>query len=209
MTKTLVIGIAGGTGSGKSTLADSLAERFGNAVTVLRHDDYYKEQVGSTYEQRAAVNYDCPDAYETDLLIRHLRELKAGRAVDCPVYDFTQHNRSGRVRRVEPTPVILLDGILIFAEPSLRELLDVKIFVDTDADIRLMRRIERDAVERGRSLASVLTQYRDTVRPMHERYVQPSMRYADAVLWGGGENPVAVDLIAAKIESHLSASPAE
>lgn len=209
MTKTLVIGIAGGTGSGKSTLADSLSERFGDAVTVLRHDDYYKEQVGRTYEQRAAVNYDCPEAYETDLLIRHLRELKAGRAVDCPVYDFTQHNRSGRVRRVEPTPVILLDGILIFAEPSLRELLDVKIFVDTDADIRLMRRIERDAVERGRSLASVLTQYRDTVRPMHERYVQPSLQYADVVLQGSRQNPAAVALIGAAIERHLSVCETE
>ena len=209
MDQTLMIGIAGGSGSGKSTLTGELKDRFGDAVTVLRHDDYYKKQVGRTYEQRAAVNYDCPDAYETELLIRHLRELKAGRAVDCPVYDFTRHNRSGTVRRVEPTPVILLDGILIFAEASLRELLDVKIFVDTDADIRLMRRIERDAVERERDLTSVLTQYRDTVRPMHERYVQPSARYADVVLWGGGKNPVAVDLIAALIERHLSVRGAE
>ena len=209
MKQTIVIGIAGGSGSGKSTLAEALQARFGGAVTVLRHDDYYKEQVGRTYEQRAAVNYDCPDAYETDLLIRHLRELKAGRAVDCPVYDFTRHNRSGSVRRVEPTPVILLDGILILAEPSLRELLDVKIFVDTDADIRLMRRIERDAVERGRSLSSVLTQYRDTVRSMHERYVQPSLQYADVVLQGSRQNPAAVALIGAAIERHLSVCEAE
>ena len=205
MKNVLIIGIAGGSGSGKSTLTESLKARFGDAITVIRHDDYYKRQVGRTYEERAAVNYDCPEAFETDLLIRHLRELKEGRAVDCPVYDFKAHNRSDEVRRVEPTPVIVLDGILIFAEASLRELLDIKIFVDTDADIRLMRRIERDAVERKRSVTSVLTQYRDTVRPMHEKYVQPSADHADLILRGGGLNAVATDLIASKIVLHLQA----
>ena len=209
MKQTLIIGIAGGSGSGKSTLTEGLKARFGDDITVIRHDDYYKKQVGRTYEERAAVNYDCPDAFDTDLLIGHLAALKEGRAVDIPVYDYTVHNRSDRVRHIDPTPVIVLDGILILAIEPLRELLDIKLFVDTDADIRLMRRIERDAVERARSLGSVLKQYRDTVRPMHEQYVQPSAAYADLLIRNGGMNPVARDLLITKIETRIAAYFAE
>ena len=203
MNNILVIGVAGGTGSGKSTLTERLKSRFGEDVTVIHHDDYYKEQHGLTYEQRVSVNYDCPEAFDTDLLIQHLKELKSGREVDCPVYDFTVHDRSDSVRRIAPTPVIVLDGILILENQELCSLLDVKIFVDTDDDIRILRRIERDVLERDRSLSSIINQYRSTVKPMHEKYVQPSRRNADIVILNGGLNPVANDMIETKIRNHL------
>ena len=205
----LIIGIAGGTGSGKSTLTERLKKRFGDEVTVIRHDDYYKEQHALTYEQRVTVNYDCPEAFDTDLLIRHLNELRAGREVDIPVYDYTIHDRSYEVRRIAPTPVILLDGILILENRTLCSLMDVKIFVDTDDDIRILRRIERDVLERDRSLTSIINQYRNTVKPMHEKYVQPSRRNADIVILDGGMNPVANDMIETKIKNHLEAWYAE
>ncbi len=205
----LIIGIAGGTGSGKSTLTERLKNRFGDDITLIRHDDYYKEQHALTYEQRVTVNYDCPEAFDTDLLIRHLNELRAGREVDIPVYDYTVHDRSDKVRHLVPTPVILLDGILILENRELCSLMDVKIFVDTDDDIRILRRIERDVLERDRSLTSIINQYRNTVKPMHEKYVQPSRRNADIVILDGGMNPVANDMIETKIKNHLEAWYAE
>lgn len=205
----LIIGIAGGTGSGKSTLTERLKNRFGDDITVIRHDDYYKEQHTLTYEQRVTVNYDCPEAFDTDLLIRHLDELRNGRGIDVPVYDYTIHDRSDRVRHVSPTPVILLDGILILENRELCSMMDVKIFVDTDDDIRILRRIERDVLERGRSLTSIINQYRNTVKPMHEKYVQPSRRNADIVILNGGLNSVACDMIETKIRNHLDVWHAE
>ena len=199
----LIIGIAGGTGSGKSTMTERLKKRFGEDVAVILHDDYYKEQHALTYEQRVTVNYDCPEAFDTALLIRHLNELRAGRAVDIPVYDYSIHDRSDRVRHIEPPPVILLDGILILENRDLCSLMDVKIFVDTDDDIRILRRIERDVLERDRSLTSIINQYRNTVKPMHEKYVQPSRRNADIVILNGGLNPVANDMIETKIKNHI------
>ena len=209
MKNVLIIGIAGGTGSGKSTLTEWLKKRFGDDVTVIRHDDYYKEQHALTYEQRVTVNYDCPEAFDTDLLIEHLRALKQGRAVDRPVYDYTIHDRSDEVCHVVPTPVIVLDGILILENKDLCDLMDVKIFVDTDDDIRILRRIERDVLERDRSLTSIINQYRNTVKPMHEKYVQPSRRNADIVILNGGLNPVANDMIETKIKIHLAEYYAE
>ncbi len=203
MKKILIIGIAGGTGSGKSTLTEHLKKEFGDDVTVSRHDEDYNEQHALTYEQRVTVNYDCPEAFDTDLLIGHLRELKQGREVDCPVYDYTIHDRSDKVRHIVPTPVIVLDGILILENKDLCSMMDVKIFVDTDDDIRILRRIERDVLERDRSLTSIINQYRNTVKPMHEKYVQPSRRNADIVILNGGRNPVANDMIETKIRNHL------
>ena len=204
MKEILIIGIAGGSGSGKSTLTEYLKKRFGDDLTVIRHDDYYKEQHALTYEQRVTVNYDCPEAFDTALLVEHLRELKQGRAVDRPVYDYTIHDRSDAICHVEPTPVIVLDGILILENKDLCGLMDVKIFVDTDDDIRILRRIERDVMERDRSLSSIISQYRNTVKPMHEKYVQPSRRNADIVILNGGRNPVANDMIETKIKNHLA-----
>ena len=205
----LIIGIAGGTGSGKSTLTEWLKKRFGDDVTVIRHDDYYKEQHALTYEQRVTVNYDCPEAFDTDLLVAHLRALREGREIDCPVYDYTIHDRSGDVRHIAPTPVIVLDGILILENEELRSMMDVKIFVDTEDDIRILRRIERDVLERDRSLSSIISQYRSTVKPMHEKYVQPSRRYADIVILNGGLNPVANGMIETLLRNHISGYHAE
>ena len=205
----LVIGIAGGTGSGKSTLTEWLKKRFGDEVTVIRHDDYYKAQHTLTYEERVVVNYDCPEAFDTALLIDHLKALKEGREVDRPVYDYTIHDRSFEVCHVVPTPVVVLDGILILENKELCSLMDVKIFVDTDDDIRILRRIERDVMERDRSLSSIINQYRNTVKPMHEKYVQPSRRNADIVILNGGLNPVANGMIETLIKNHISGYYAE
>ena len=199
----LVIGIAGGTGSGKTTLMENIISSFSGMVTVLSHDNYYKRRDDLTYEQRCGINYDEPDALETDLMAAHLDELRQGRAIDCPVYDFTQHNRSGKTVRIEPKNVIIVDGILIFENQPLRDLMDIKIFVDTDADVRLCRRILRDVKERGRTLESVLSQYQNTVKPMHEKYVEPSKRFADIVVPEGGRNQVALDMIMGRIQRHL------
>ena len=199
----LVIGIAGGTGSGKTTLMKNIVSRFGEVVTVLSHDNYYKRQDHLTYEQRCATNYDEPAAFETELMVAHLDALRRGQAIDCPVYDFTVHNRSNDTVRVEPRQVIIVEGILIFADEALRQRMDIRIFVDTDADVRLCRRIKRDVNKRGRSLESVLQQYQETVKPMHEMYVEPSKRHADLVVPEGGKNMVALDMILGRIQQHL------
>ena len=200
----LVIGIAGGTGSGKTTLMNNLIQRFGDVVTVLSHDNYYRRLDHLTYEERTKINYDEPAALETDLMSRHLDELRRGNAIDCPIYDFTQHNRSADTMRVIPRQVIIVEGILIFENKELRDLMDIKIFEDTDADVRLCRRIKRDVNKRGRSLESVLTQYQATVKPMHEKYVEPSKKYADLVVPEGGKNYVALDMIVDRIQRHLN-----
>ena len=199
----LVIGIAGGTGSGKTTLMDNLISHFQGNVTVLSHDNYYKRHDELTYEERTRLNYDEPAALETDLMARHLDILRNGGSIDCPVYDFSAHNRSDDTIRIDPKPVIIVEGILIFENEELRNLMDIRIFVDTDADVRLCRRIKRDVEKRGRSLDSVLTQYQDTVKPMHERYVEPSKKYANLVVPEGGKNLVALDMIVGRIQRHL------
>ena len=199
----LVIGIAGGTGSGKTTLMKNLISRFGDVVTVLSHDNYYRRRDELTYEERCRINYDEPAALETDLMARHLNSLRNGQAIDCPVYDFTQHNRSSETVRIVPKKVIIVEGILIFEDEPLRNLMDIRIFVDTDADVRLCRRIKRDVNKRGRTLESVLLQYQQTVKPMHEKYVEPSKKYADIVVPEGGKNLVALDMIMLRIQKHL------
>ena len=199
----LVIGIAGGTGSGKTTLMNNLISQFGDVVTILSHDNYYKRHDELTYEQRCLLNYDEPDALETDLMARHLDQLRQGQPIDCPVYDFTLHNRSDKTIRIVPKKVIIVEGILIFENKELRDLMDIRIFVDTDADVRLCRRIRRDVTKRGRTLESVLNQYLQTVKPMHEKYVEPSKKYADLVVPEGGQNLVALDMIEGRIRRHL------
>ena len=201
--KILVIGIAGGTGSGKTTLMKNIIDSYADQVTVLSHDNYYRRRDELTYEQRCLINYDEPDALETDLMAVHLDLLRQGQAIDCPVYDFTQHNRSDETVRIVPKSVIIVEGILIFENQPLRDLMDIKIFVDTDADVRLCRRIKRDVNKRGRTLESVLTQYQTTVKPMHEKYVEPSKKYADIVVPEGGKNLVALDMIMGRIQRHL------
>ena len=203
MKNILIIGIAGGTGSGKSTLMDNLVKRFGDDVTVLNHDNYYKRRDNLTIEERAKINYDEPDALETDLMAEHLTLLRQGKAIECPVYDFSAHNRSNQTRTIEPKKVIIVEGILIFENAWLRELMDIRIFVDTDADVRLCRRIARDVNERGRTLESVLEQYQTTMKPMHEKYVEPSKKYANIVVPEGGQNFVALEMILSHIQRHL------
>ena len=199
----IIIGIAGGTGSGKTTLTRHLKEHFGPDVTVIGHDSYYKRQEGKTYEERARQNYDHPDAFDTDLLAEHLRELKAGRSIRCPVYSYVDHNRTDETVEIFPTKVLIVEGILIFQDPDLREMFDIKIFVETDADERILRRCLRDVEERGRTLRSVVTQYLTTVKPMHEQYVEPSRKYADIVVLEGGHNLVALDMIMQRIQNHI------
>ena len=199
----LVIGIAGGTGSGKTTLMKNLIEKFSDDVTILSHDNYYKRHDDMTYEQRCKLNYDEPAALETDLVAVHLDKLRHGEAIDCPVYDFTVHNRSDETIRIVPKRVIIVEGILIFEDKDLRDLMDIRIFVDTDADVRLCRRIKRDVNKRGRTLESVLQQYQETVKPMHEMYVEPSKKFADIIVPEGGKNLVALDMITGRIQRHL------
>ncbi len=203
--KVMVIGIAGGTGSGKTTLTKKLVERFGPDVSVVNHDNYYKAHDDLPYEERCKLNYDHPDSFDTDLMAAHLAQLKAGHPIDCPTYDYTVHNRRAETVRVEPKSVIVVEGILIFENQALRDAMDIKIFVDTDADTRILRRILRDVKERGRSLDSVVNQYLTTVKPMHEQYVQPSKRYADIVVLEGGHNLVALDMIIQRVENHINA----
>ena len=203
MNNILVIGIAGGTGSGKTTLMNNLIREFSEDVTILSHDNYYKRHDDLTYEERCKLNYDEPAALETDLMAVHLDRLRKGEAIDCPVYDFTQHNRSDETIRLVPKKVIIVEGILIFENQPLRDLMDVRIFVDTDSDVRLCRRIARDVAERGRSLESVLSQYQDTVKPMHEMYVEPSKKFAHIIVPEGGKNLVALDMITGRIRRHL------
>ena len=203
---TMIIGIAGGTGSGKTTLTERLKAEFQGDVSVLYHDNYYKSHSDMTYEERAKLNYDHPDAFETERMIADLQALRQGETVLCPVYDYTIHDRSPETLEVRPTKVILVEGILIFENKALRDLMDIKIFVDTDADVRILRRIMRDVKKRGRSLDSVVQQYLTTVKPMHEQFVEPSKRYADIVVPEGGRNLVALDMIIQRIRSHVSAA---
>lgn len=203
MENVLIIGIAGGTGSGKTTLARNIINHFADRISVLRHDDYYKSQDSIPMEDRIKTNYDHPHAFDTDLLIYHIDELRAGRNISSPTYDYTIHTRSGEVREVKANKVVLLEGILILENAALRDRLDMKIFVDTDADVRILRRILRDVKERGRSLDSVIGQYLSTVKPMHEAFVEPSKRYADIIVPVGGENTVACQMIIDRIEKHL------
>jgi uridine kinase len=203
-TTPLVIGIAGGSGSGKTTLANLILERVGDeSIAFLPHDAYYKDLSDLPPNQRATINFDHPDSLDNDLLIDHVHKLKSNQPVDLPIYDFKTHSRTDETYRVEPKPVIMVEGILIFAEPVLRELLEVKIYVDTDADLRFIRRLERDINERGRSTESVSRQYLATVRPMHLEFVEPSKRYADIIIPEGGFNEVAMDMVVARLEALL------
>ena len=200
---TIIIGIAGGTGSGKTTLTQHLKEHFGSSVTVIGHDSYYKRQEGTTYEERVLQNYDHPSAFDTDLLIQHLRELKEGRSIQCPVYSYVDYNRTDQTVEIFPTRVLIVEGVLIFQDPVLRELFDIKIFVETDADERILRRALRDVEERGRTLRSVVNQYLTTVKPMHEQFVEPSRKYADIIVLEGGHNLVALEMIMQRIQNHI------
>ena len=205
----MVIGIAGGTGSGKTTLTRRLEAEFGENVSVLFHDNYYRSHSEMPYEERTKLNYDHPDAFETDLMIRDIEALRRGETVCCPVYDYTIHDRSGETILVKPTKVIIIEGILIFENKALRDLMDIKIFVDIDADVRILRRIMRDVKKRGRSLDSVVEQYLTTVKPMHEQFVEPSKRFADIVVLEGGKNLVALDMIIQRIRSHVEGTDQE
>lgn len=200
----MTIGIAGGTGSGKTTITHQLMRRFGDNVSVIYHDNYYKSHDDITYEQRTKLNYDCPDAFDTDLLVRDLGALRRGETIECPVYDYAIHNRSKKTITVRPAPVIIIEGILILQSRELRDLMDIKIFVDTDADVRILRRIVRDVRDRGRSLESVVNQYLGTVKPMHEMYVEPSKRFADIIIPEGGHNLVAVGMLIERINAHCA-----
>lgn len=204
MNDIIIIGIAGGTGSGKTTLTNRLKERFGGDVTVVYHDNYYKRHDNMSYEERCLLNYDHPDAFDTDLMIEHIQELRQGLAIESPIYDFTVHNRSDETMVIHPTKVIVVEGILIFQNESLRNLMDIKIFVDTDADVRILRRILRDVKDRGRSLDSVVNQYLTTVKPMHEQFVEPSKRASDIIVLEGGNNVVALDILIQRIYNHVS-----
>jgi len=201
----LVIGIAGGSGSGKTTVAQEILQRVGpDRIAYIQHDSYYKDLTGLPPTQRAEVNFDHPNSLETELLICHIEQLKAGKSIEVPIYDFSTHSRTDRSFTVNPRGVIIVEGILIFADAALRTLFDVKIFVDTDADIRLIRRLQRDISERGRTAQSVIKQYQSTVRPMHLEFVEPSKRYADVIIPEGGFNTAALDMVVARIESLLS-----
>ncbi len=198
----LVIGIAGGSGSGKTTVAQTILQRVGpDRIAFLQHDAYYKDLSGLPPAQRAEVNFDHPNSLDTELLIHHVRELKDGRPVLVPIYDFSTHSRTERTYTVQPRGVILVEGILIFAEPALRNIFDVKLFVDTDSDIRFIRRLQRDIDERKRTMESVIKQYQATVRPMHLEFVEPSKRYADIIIPEGGYNTAALDMVVARIEA--------
>lgn len=200
----ITIGVAGGTGSGKTTVSNQILDRVGSKhIAYLPHDAYYKDLKGLSKEERARINFDHPDSLETSLLVEHVKQLQNNDPVAIPVYDFTKHERSEETVSVGPQPIILVEGILIFAEPDLRKLFDIKIFVDTDADIRFIRRLRRDIVERGRTADSVIEQYLGTVRPMHLEFVEPSKRYADVIVPEGGFNWVAIDMIADRIRSML------
>ncbi|MEG0780880.1 MAG: uridine kinase, partial [Oscillospiraceae bacterium] len=199
---TILIGIAGGTGSGKTTLTRHLKQRFGDDITVIGHDNYYKHQ-DVPFEQRCLQNYDHPDAFDTDLMVQHLQALRRGESIHCPVYSFIDHNRTDRTTLIAPTKVVIAEGLLIFQNQALRDMMDIKIFVETDADVRILRRALRDVQERGRTLESVVTQYLTTVKPMHEQFVEPSRRFADIVVLEGGHNLVALDMIMQRIENHI------
>ena len=198
----IIIGIAGGTGSGKSTFTNRLKEEFGDDITIIYHDNYYRCNDGIPFEERKKINYDLPDALETDLLIEHIKCLKEGKSVQCPVYDFTQHNRSDKVVEIKPSKIIVVEGILVLENPQLRDLMDIKIFVEADADERILRRVVRDVKERGRDLDNIIEQYLTTVKPMHYVYVEPTKAKADIVI-NSGLNDVAFKVISAEIRGIL------
>ena len=202
---TVIIGIAGGSGSGKTTLTNRLWKQFGpDEVSVLNHDSYYKRHDELPYEERCKLNYDHPDSFDTPLLVEHLKALRTGQPVKVPIYDYSIHNRTDRTVTVYPAPVIIVEGILIFASPELCEQMDMKVYVDTDADVRILRRIMRDVKQRGRTLDSVVEQYLTTVKPMHEQFVEPSKRKADLIVPEGGRNPVALQLLIKWVATHLN-----
>ena len=203
MSDVMIIGLAGGTGSGKTTITRRLMQRFGADVSVIYHDNYYKEHHNMPYGERAKLNYDHPDAFDNELFIRAIRDLKAGKDVVCPVYDYSIHDRSDKTIVVKSAKVVIVEGILIYASKELRDLMDIKLFVDTDADVRILRRIKRDVRDRGRSLESVIDQYLTTVKPMHEQFVEPSKRYADLIIPEGGHNKVAMRMVVARVQSHI------
>ncbi len=200
---TMVIGIAGGTGSGKTTLTKRIQKRFGDHVSTLYHDNYYKDQGHLTLEERCKQNYDHPNSFDTQLMVELLRQVRDGQSISCPFYDYTLHTRSNAEVAIAPARVVVVEGILIFHDPELRELMDVKIFVDTDDDVRILRRMLRDVEDRGRSMESVITQYLQTVKPMHTQFVQPSRQYADLVILEGGHNEVALEVIVQRVASHV------
>ena len=206
MKNVIVIGIAGGTCSGKSTLIRKIKEEFGDAITMLSHDFYYKEHNDIPFEERKKLNYDHPDSFDTDLMIGHIRQLIAGESIQRPVYDFTIHNRIDKTVTVMPSKVIVVEGILIFENKELRDMCDIKVFIDTDADVRIIRRIVRDVSERGRTLESVVTQYLTTVKLMHEQFVEPSKKYVDIIIPEGGYNKVALEMLNERIYALLKGS---
>lgn len=203
MENIFVVGVAGGSASGKTTIVQQIRDHFGDAIEVIGHDSYYLAHDGMTYEERSRLNYDHPDSFETARLIRDVKDLKAGKTVERPVYDYAIHNRSAETVTVRPRPIILLEGILVLENQELRDLMDLKVFVDTDADERIMRRISRDTLERARSIESIITQYRDTVKPMHDRFVEPTKYYADVIIPWGGENTVGIDMLKKYLETKL------
>ena len=204
MGKVLVIGIAGGSGSGKTTLTNQIVSRFSDEVTVVTHDNYYKAHDEMTYDERSRLNYDHPNAFDTELMIEHLKLLKEGKPVECPIYDYTIHNRSKNTLTIAPAKVIIVEGILIFENEELCKQMDIRIFVDTDDDLRIIRRIRRDVMERARSLDSVINQYLDTVKPMHEQFVEPSKKNASIIVPEGGRNEVALNMILNQVRTHLA-----
>ncbi len=193
--KIYVLGVAGGSASGKTTIINKLQDYFGEDIAVISHDAYYKAHPEMTFEERSHLNYDHPDSFESDRMAEDVRKLIKGNAIEMPVYDYVNHNRSTETVRVEPKNVIVMEGILILENKELRDLMDIKIFVDTDADERLMRRIQRDMIERGRSIESIITQYSETVKPMHEEFVEPSKKHADIIIPRGGENAAGLDML--------------
>ena len=204
MDQVMVIGIAGGTGSGKTTITRRLMQRFGGDVSVIYHDNYYKAHHDMPYEERAKLNYDHPNAFDTDLMLRHIRQLKQGKSIQCPVYDYSIHDRTDKTVLIRPTRVIIVEGILIYESLELCKEMDIKIYVDTDADVRILRRIVRDVRDRGRSLDSVIDQYLSTVKPMHEQFVEPSKRRADVIIPQGGHNQVALEMVIERVRAHLA-----
>ena len=204
MSEIMVIGIAGGSGSGKTTITRKIMQNFGSDVSVIYHDNYYREHHSMSYEERSRLNYDHPDSFETGLLIEQLKKLKKGETVQCPVYDYTTRDRSSKTVTIKPAKVIVVEGILIFENKELCELMDIKIFVDADADVRILRRVVRDVRDMGRSLESVVNQYLSTVKPMHEQFVEPSKRKADVIIPEGGHNLVALEMVLQRVRAHLA-----
>ncbi len=203
--KTIIIGVTGGSGGGKTSVSREILNHFPHSkIAMIEHDSYYKDQSHLTFEERVATNYDHPLAFDTDLMIEHIKELQAGRPVDIPIYDYTQHTRSSETYRQEPQDVFIVEGILVLEDERLRNLMDIKLFVDTDDDIRIIRRIKRDMEERGRSLDSIIEQYTSVVKPMYHQFIEPTKRYADIIVPEGGENHVAIDLINTKVDSILT-----